>query len=113
VFFALVLFALVVVAGTVHRTGLAGIFALSFLSVLWLLVNKGVEHETLFTLSVGHGVTPLDAAGFAGLLLVVAQLVRVGWSTLRRGDADPPDAPREPPARPLAGDRSENPPGPI
>ncbi len=112
-FFALVLFALVVVAGTLHRTGLAGIFALSFLSVLWLLVNKGAEHETLFVLSVGHGVTVLDAAGVAGLLLVAAQLVRVAWATLRRADRDPAAEAGQTPARPLTGDKAENPPGPV
>ena len=91
-FFALLLFALVVVAGTLHRTGLVGIFALSALSVLWLLGNKGVEHESLLTLSTGHGVTPLDAAGIAGLLLVLVQIVR---SVLVRG-GDDQRAPEQP-----------------
>lgn len=93
-FFALLLFALVMVAGTLHRTGLVGVFALSALSVLWLLGNKGVEHETLLTVSPGHGITPLDAAGIAGLLLVLVQIVR---SVLVRG-GDDQRAPEQPAA---------------
>lgn len=119
-FFALVLFALVVVAGTLHRTGLVGIFALSFLSVLWLLVNKGVEHESLLTLSTGHGITTLDAAGLAGLLLVGAQLVRVGWSALRRAGRErtqerrqTADEPGRTPVDERSGDRAENSGGPV
>ena len=86
-FFAVVLFALVLVAGTLHRTGLVGVFALSALSAVWLLVNKGVEHETLIELSTGHGITPLDAAGLAGLALVVAYIVR---AALARGGTTGP-----------------------
>lgn len=91
------LFALVIVAGTLHRTGLLGVFALSALSALWLLGNKGVEHQTLLTLSSGHGITTLDAAGIAGLLLVLAQIVRSVLARDGRDDTgdDTPEPPEE------------------
>lgn len=82
---ALLLFVLVIAAGTLHRTGLAGVLLLGALSILWLLVNKGVEHQTLVDLGAGHGLTVLDAAGFAGLALVLVQLARVARA---RGEKD-------------------------
>lgn len=88
---ALLLFVLVIAAGTLHRTGLAGVLALGALSILWLLVNKGVEHEALVDLGAGHGLTVLDAAGFAGLVLVAVQLALVARERGKDDDSSKDD----------------------
>lgn len=74
---AALLFALVLTAGTLHRTGVLGLLSLTMLSTAWFLVNGRADHATLLVLSPGHGITVLDAAGAAGLVLVVGQALRL------------------------------------
>jgi hypothetical protein len=64
---ALVLVALVLVAGLNEAVGRGGVVALVVLSVLWLLMNKPMEGPVLVIVSAGHGLTGGDLAGVAGL----------------------------------------------
>ena len=68
---SLVLTALVLVAGTLSRTGRPGAVALALLSLLWLLTNAPMEGATLVQLSDTHGITGADLAGVAGLGLAL------------------------------------------
>jgi hypothetical protein len=68
---ALVLAALVLVAGMSGPYGRRGAAALAVLSVLWLLVNSPMEGPVLLVVTRGHGVTGGDLAGLAGLGLAV------------------------------------------
>jgi hypothetical protein len=68
---ALVLCALVAVAGLGERWGRRGAAALAGVSVLWLLVNAPMEGVVLFTVSASRGLTGADLAGFVGLGLAL------------------------------------------
>jgi hypothetical protein len=68
---ALVLAALVLVAGLGGRFGRRGAVGLAVLSVLWLLVNGPMEGPTLIVLTSNHGVTGADLTGLVGLGLAV------------------------------------------
>jgi hypothetical protein len=68
---AVVLCALVVVAGLGERWGRGGAAALAGVSLLWLLVNAPMEGVVFFTVSDTRGLTGADLAGFAGLGLAV------------------------------------------
>ncbi len=68
---SLVLVALVLVAGTLGRTGRAGAVALAVLSLLWLMVNTPMEGPTLVRLSDTHGVTGADLTAVAGFALAL------------------------------------------
>jgi hypothetical protein len=65
----LVLAALVAVAGFATRFGRAGALALAVVSVVWFLVNKPVEGDTLISITHAHGLTSADLGGVAGLVL--------------------------------------------
>ena len=66
---ALVLCALVAVAGLGARWGRRGAVLLAGVSVLWLLVNAPMEGVVLFTVTPSRGLTGADLAGFVGLAL--------------------------------------------
>jgi hypothetical protein len=67
---AIVLVALVFLAGISGETGLLGAVALAVVSVAWLLVNGPVEGLVLVTVVPGrHGLTGSDLAGLTGLAL--------------------------------------------
>jgi hypothetical protein len=74
---AVVLFLLVLAAGTLDRTGVPGAAVLLALSVLWVLVNGPMEGATLVNLGGGHGVTAADLASVAGGGLAVERLLRL------------------------------------
>jgi hypothetical protein len=71
----LVLAALVLLAGTLDRTGPVGAGVLAVASVVWLIVNGPVEGRTLITVTRGHGLTTADLAGLAGLGLAAWRLL--------------------------------------
>ena len=64
---ALLLAAMVLLAGLSNRTGRPSAVALAVVSVLWLLTNNPMEGPVLVTLSAAHGITGGDLAGLAGL----------------------------------------------
>jgi hypothetical protein len=64
---AIVLVALVFLAGVSGETGLLGAVGLAVVSVAWLVVNKSVEGPILFIVASGHGLTVWDLAGLTGL----------------------------------------------
>ena len=66
---AVVLVALVFLAGVSGETGLLGAVGLTVVSVAWLVVNKTVEGLVLFVVVPGHGLTSSDLAGLTGLAL--------------------------------------------
>ena len=66
----LVLVAMLLLAGTLPRTGRYGAAALVLTSVLWLIVNKDrMEGAILWTVSAHHGLTAGDLVGIAGIAL--------------------------------------------
>ncbi|MCW2792445.1 MAG: hypothetical protein JWO76_1543 [Nocardioides sp.] len=67
----LALAALVLTAGLAPRFGRPGAVALAAVSVLWFLVNKPVEGDTLVYVTHDHGLTSADLGGVAGLLLAL------------------------------------------
>jgi hypothetical protein len=68
---AVVLVALVFLAGVSAETGLLGAVGLAVVSVAWLVVNKAVEDPILFVVAPGRGLTTSDLAGITGLGLAV------------------------------------------
>jgi hypothetical protein len=66
---ALVLVALVLLAGFSAETGLRGAIALAAVAVVWFLVNGRVEGPTLVTVAPGHGLTGADLAGIAAMVV--------------------------------------------
>jgi hypothetical protein len=66
---AVVLVALVFLAGVSAETGLLGAVGLAVVSVAWLVVNKKVEGPVLLVVAPGHGLTTSDLAGLTGLAL--------------------------------------------
>jgi hypothetical protein len=64
---ALVLVALVLIAGLGEPFGRPGVLALAALSVLWLIVNDPMEGPVLVSVSAVHGLTGADLSGFVGL----------------------------------------------
>jgi len=66
---ALVLVALVLLAGVSAETGLAGAVGLAVVALLWFVVNKGMEGPTLMVVTEDRGLTGADLAGIAALLL--------------------------------------------
>jgi hypothetical protein len=76
---AVVLVALVLVAGLTPRAGLRGALLLTLVAVAWLGVNHPMEGPTLLVVTHNHGLTGGDLAGFAGIGLAAvraAQAVR-------------------------------------
>jgi len=73
---AVVLVALVVLAGVSAETRAAGAVALGVISVVWLAVNRSMEGQILWTVTPSHGLTAADLAGLAGLLLAAWRLRR-------------------------------------
>ena len=70
-----VLLAMILLAGTLPRTGRYGAAALVLTSVLWLVANKhGMEGAVLWAVTNDHGLTTADLAGFAGIALGVWEL---------------------------------------
>jgi hypothetical protein len=68
---ALVLAALVLVAGVGARFGRAGEVALGALALLWLYVNSPMEGPVLLVVSAQRGLTGGDLTGLVALGLVV------------------------------------------
>ena len=64
---ALLLAAMVLLAGLSNRTGRPSAVALAVVSVLWLLTNNPMEGPVLVSLTSEHGITGGDLAGLAGL----------------------------------------------
>jgi hypothetical protein len=82
---ALVLVALVLVAGLTARAGLGGALLLALVAVVWLGVNHPMEGPVLYVVSQNHGLTGGDLAGLAAILLaaVRAALALRGRSGVR------------------------------
>jgi hypothetical protein len=91
----LVLATLVVLAGLSATTGVPGGVALGCVSLLWLLVNGGMEGQVLWVLLPGHGLTEADLAGLAGIGLAVWRLVRRPGTRAPRSPAQPGRRPGE------------------
>jgi hypothetical protein len=68
---AVVLVALVFLAGVSAETGLLGAVGLAVASATWLIVNGPVEGTILFTVAPGRGLTGSDLAGLTGLARAV------------------------------------------
>ena len=66
---ALVLAALVLVAGLSGRYGFPGAALLAVVSILWLVVNGPMEGVVILGVTDDHGITGGDLAGLAGLAL--------------------------------------------
>jgi hypothetical protein len=77
---AIVLVALVFLAGVSGETGLLGAVGLAVVSVAWLVVNKPVEGPLLFIVAPGHGLAVSDLAGLTGLGLAVWRWYRARQS---------------------------------
>lgn len=75
---ALVLVALVAVAGLGDRWGRPGAVALAGVSLVWLLVNGPMEGVVLLTVTESRGLTGADLAGFTGFGLALWR-----WRTAR------------------------------
>lgn len=73
---ALILAAMVLLAGTLDRWGRPGAIALGVLSIGWLLTNQKMEGPTLLSFTPAHGFTGGDLAGVAGLGIAVWRYVR-------------------------------------
>ena len=83
----LVLVAMLLLAGTLPRTGRYGAAALVLTSVLWLFVNKhGMEGAILVTVSTDHGLTAGDLVGFTGIALGAWELWKSRAGTPPRRD---------------------------
>jgi len=67
----LVLVAMVLVAGTLDRTGRIGAVALLAISVEWLRVNQPFEGRVLLVLLPTHGLTAADLVGLAAIGLAI------------------------------------------
>lgn len=72
----LALVALVASAVAAGRWGRPGAALLAVCSVLWLVANRSMEGELLWTVSAGHGLVAADLAGLAGLVVALVVLVR-------------------------------------
>jgi hypothetical protein len=76
---AVVLVALVFLAGVSAEAGLLGAVGLAVVSVAWLLVNGSIDGPILFVVAPGHGLTGSDLAGLTGLALAAWR----GYRSLR------------------------------
>ena len=83
----IVLFALVMAAGTLGRTGWLGPLVLAALSVAWFEVNKSMEGEVLWIVTPGRGLTSADFAGLAGLVLAAGRVIALVRRSPRRRKA--------------------------
>jgi hypothetical protein len=70
---ALVLVALVLVAGLTARSGLGGALVLALVAVVWLGVNHPMEGPVLYVVTRNHGLTGGDLAGLAAILLATVR----------------------------------------
>ena len=85
---ALLLGAIVVLAGVGHRAPRVIGTVLAGLSVLWLSTNGPIEGGTLWIAVPGHGLTVTDFVGLGGLA-VAAYLWGLGlWRLSRSGRRD-------------------------
>ena len=87
---ALILAAMVLVAGTIDRWRRPGGIALGLLSIGWLLTNQHMEGPTLVFITRAHGFTGGDLAGLAGLAIATWRIVdpagqRLSWLRRRGG----------------------------
>lgn len=67
----LVLVAMLLLAGTLSRTGRFGAILLAVVSAVWLLVNQRFEGNILWVASSTHALTAGDLVGLAGILLAI------------------------------------------
>jgi len=72
---ALILAAMVLLAGTIDRWGRLGAIALGALSIGWLLTNQKMEGPTLLSFTPAHGLTGGDLAGLAGIAIAVWRIL--------------------------------------
>ena len=72
---ALILAAMVLVAGTIDRWGRPGAILLGLLSIGWLLTNQKMEGPTLLSFTSAHGLTGGDLAGLAGIAIAVWRII--------------------------------------
>ena len=80
---ALILAAMVLLAGTIDRWGRPGAIALAVLSVGWLLTNPKMEGPTLLSFTPDHGLTGGDLAGLAGIAIAAWRYVGAPWPQRR------------------------------
>ena len=80
---ALILAAMVLLAGTIDRWGRPGAIALAVLSVGWLLTNQKMEGPTLLSFTPAHGLTGGDLAGLAGLAVAIWAFFGSPWPRRR------------------------------
>ena len=80
---ALILAAMVLLAGTIDRWGRLGAIALAVLSIGWLLTNQTMEGPTLLSFTPNHGLTGGDLAGLAGIAIAVWRYVGSPWPQRR------------------------------
>lgn len=80
---ALILAAMVILAGTSNRWGRPGAIVLALLSIGWLLTNQKMEGPTLLSFTRAHGFTGGDLAGLAGLVIAVWRYVGSPWPQRR------------------------------
>ena len=80
---ALILAAMVLLAGTIDRWGRLGAIALAVLSIGWLLTNQKMEGPTLLSFTPNHGLTGGDLAGLAGIAIAVWRYVGSPWPQRR------------------------------
>lgn len=86
---ALILAAMVLVAGTIDLWRRPGGLVLGLLSIGWLLTNQKMEGPTLLSFTPEHGLTGGDLAGLAGLVIAIWRIVdpagrRLSWLRRRR-----------------------------
>ena len=67
----LLLAAMLLLAGTLSRTGRAGAAALAAASLLWLMVNQRFEGEILLAVTPTNGLTAGDLVGLVGILIAI------------------------------------------
>ena len=75
---AVILAAMVLVAGTLDRWGRGGAVVLGILSIGWLLTNQHMEGPTLLSITQAHGLTGGDLAGLAGIGIAIWRIVDPG-----------------------------------
>lgn len=62
---------MVLLAGTLSRTGRWGAATLAVASLIWLAVNKNFEGEVLLTVTPTNGLTAGDLVGLVGILVAI------------------------------------------
>lgn len=84
-FHALVLLNLLFVSGawSLARPSIRSSIVLTVVGLAWLIWNKPLEGQSLFSVTVRHGVTESDLLSVAAFVIAAAGLVRA-WQRSRR-----------------------------